>query len=84
MAELHKKYEWLMFFSVPKVIVLQQMLISDEPEVDSIVEGIGPLLVNTPSAREALSAAVKVGICLYMIFRSHHSQSKNCLHFLSL
>ena len=59
-SKLHKKYEWLMFFSVAKVIVLQEMLISEEPKVESIVEEIGPLLVNTPSAREALTTAVKV------------------------
>jgi hypothetical protein len=58
-SKLHKKYEWLMFFSVAKVIVLQEMLISEEPKVESIVEEIGPLLVNTPSAREALTTAVK-------------------------
>ena len=49
-----------MFFSVAKVIVLQKMLISEEPEVDSIVEEIAPLLVNTPTARKVLGAAVKV------------------------
>ena len=63
-SQLHQKYEWLMFFSVAKVIGLYKMLQLDESNMASLVEEMGLLLVNSSDARRALNTVVKVHTCV--------------------
>jgi len=56
----HKQYEWLIFFSVAKVLKLHQQLLADPPDVDGLVDEIALLLLNKPSAKQALIKATKV------------------------
>ena len=71
-AELHSIYDWLLFFSVPKLLLLHQLLIEGEkagPLAEEerarwqaeVVREVSFLCENTSDAREQLMKRVKVG-----------------------
>ena len=65
-AELRNCYSWLLYYSIPKMMKLYQLIHSDKhPEhekVAKIVQDVSFLVDNTPQQREKLKIGVKVCI----------------------
>lgn len=63
-AELYCQYDWLLFFSIPKVLYLYNLLTSKEPicenQIDKIVHEISFLSENDRSTRKELQSNVQV------------------------
>lgn len=61
-TELRNQYDWLLFFSVPKLLTIYSMLKSAEPEnqFDQIVQEISFLCNNDQATRDAIKARMKV------------------------
>ena len=59
MAELRKKYRWLLFFSVPKLLLLYHLL--REQNLAAIVHEISFLFSNTQASLESAEVEVNGG-----------------------
>ena len=60
MTELRHQYEWLLFFSVPKLLLLYHLLKEEKPNLEAIVHEISFLCSNTQEAWESALKMVKV------------------------
>ena len=64
MTELRSQYDWLLFFSIPKILRLYKLLSGSEDceqeEVDKIVCEISFLCQNDVSTRNTLKKIVQV------------------------
>ena len=60
--ERRSEYVWLLFFSVPKVLVLNSFLCAEQPlaDLDNIIHELSFLCTNTSEARDAMYEGVKV------------------------
>ncbi len=61
-AELRNQYDWLLFFSVPKLLNFYSMLkvVETEEQYDRIVHEISFLCCNDRATRDAVKASMKV------------------------
>ena len=61
---MYTKYDKLLFFSVPKILSLHEVLVSPDLSVDKMVDEmaheIGVLFENDPEAIRALKTAIRV------------------------
>ena len=60
MTELRHQYKWLLFFSVPKLLLLYHLLQEENPNLEAIVHEIIFLCSNTQEAWESALKMVKV------------------------
>ncbi len=60
MEELHSSYKWLLFFRVPKLMILCDLLRADKPCVSEIVQEIGFLFQRDAVSRALLQNVVRV------------------------
>ena len=65
MTELRHQYKWLLFFSVPKLLLLYHLLQEENPNLEAIVHEIIFLCSNTQEAWESALKIVKVS-CQWM------------------
>ena len=65
MSELRNQYKWLLFFSMPKLLVLYHLLQEMNPNLETIVHEISFLCSNTQEAWESALKMVKVS-CQWM------------------
>ena len=59
-SQLQKEYSWLLFFSVPKLLLLYSLVDVQEPNIPAIVVEISFLFENTSEVREKVTTALKV------------------------
>ena len=57
---MHKSYEKLLFFSVPKVISLHAVIKHPDFSADKVIQEIGFLFENSPKAIEMLRKTANV------------------------
>ena len=58
--ELRNKYDWLLFFSLPKLLVLYHLLRAEDPNLEAIVHEISFLCSNEQAAWKGVQAGVEV------------------------
>ena len=58
--ELHTSYKWLLFFRVPKLMILYDLLRADKPCISEIVQEIGFLFKRDAASRALLQGVVMV------------------------
>lgn len=58
--ELRAKYDWLLFFSVPKLLLLYHLLQAEDPNVDAIMHEISFLCSNERGDWKGTRVEVKV------------------------
>ena len=58
--ELRSQYDWLLFFSVPKLLILYHMLQAQNPNVGAIVHEISFLFSNEQAAWDNAQKSVEV------------------------
>ena len=58
--ELRNQYHWLLFFSVPKMLLLYHLLQEKKPNVEAIVHEISFLCCNEQAAWENARVVVEV------------------------
>ena len=65
MAELRSQYDWLLFFSVPKLLAIYGLLTYTEPEeqLDQLMHEISFLFCNNQVTRDAVKANMEVCAC---------------------
>ncbi len=57
---LHAKYRWLLFFRVPKLMILYELISAEVLSPSTIISEIGFLFQNDPLTRVKLSPLVEV------------------------
>lgn len=57
-AELRDQYPWLLYFSIPRILRLYQLICSNE--VDKIIHDVSFLTDNKPADRKRLKKTIKV------------------------
>ena len=57
---LHNSNKWLLFFRVPKLIVLYEALTAESPSVPAIIQEIGFLFQRKAHTNESFKSAVTV------------------------
>ena len=60
-AALRNKYDWLLFFKVPKLLLLYHLLTAKDPNLEAIMHEISFLCSNKQEAWERTLEMVKVG-----------------------
>jgi len=65
---LHRQHKWLMFLTVPKVIILSDQLTSNEHDAQRIVKEISFLFLNRRDVRSKLQNTVQVSIYIAIVF----------------
>ena len=73
MTELRSQYDWLLFFSIPKILRLYKLLsvCNSEPEVIyRIVREISFLCPNNLSTRDMLYGNILVSVTVYVAINS--------------
>ena len=85
-SQLRREYSWLLFFSVPKLLLLYSLVDEQEPNLAAIVAEISFLFENSVKVRENLTTVLKVsgtqtlhGRCGYI-----HVISPRALHQLPI
>ena len=58
--ELRAKYDWLLFFSVPKLLILYHLLQVEDPNLETIVHEISFLCSNEQAAWKGVCMKVEV------------------------
>ena len=58
--ELRNQYKWLMFFSIPKMLLLYNLLIAKDPNLKAIVHEISFLCCNDQAVWQSVQVAVEV------------------------
>ena len=58
--ELRSQYDWLLFFNVPKLLLLYHLLLEENPNLEAIVHEISFLCSNEQGALESVRVAVEV------------------------
>ena len=58
--ELRNKYDWLLFFSLPKLLFLYHLLQPENPNLEAIVHEISFLCSNEQAAWKGVQAGVEV------------------------
>ena len=58
-AQLRKKYNQLLFFSVPKLLILYDLLISCEKSTERIAKEVEFIFRNAPEVQLRLKDAIK-------------------------
>ena len=58
--ELRNQYKWLLFFSIPKMLLLHNLLRAKDPNLKAIVHEISFLCCNDQAVWESVQVAVKV------------------------
>lgn len=70
-ANLHKVYSWLLFFSVPKLLKLYRLLSKEQENMDvrlkRIVHEISFLCVNNVEVRKRMNTKVQVCACVTLM-----------------
>lgn len=61
LENLHESYKWLLFFRVPKLLVLYDCLSVDVPLVDAVTTEVCFLFRRDQDTKKKLKSAVKVG-----------------------
>jgi len=64
-SELRSQYDWLLFFSIPKILNLYNLMSSGEDKMDQIVAEVSFLCRNNQASRDTKRLAVKVHIYMY-------------------
>ena len=61
-AEKRKEYEWLLFLRIPKVLILNTYLCSEQAleNLDKVVHELSFLCVNTTAARNEVCKGITV------------------------
>ena len=57
---VHNSNKWLLFFRVPKLIVLYEALTAKNPSIPAIIQEIGFLFQRNVHTSEVFKSAVKV------------------------
>ena len=60
MAELRNQFDWLLFFSVPKLLLLYGLLREEGPDLEAIVHEISFLCCNEQATWESVRKIVQV------------------------
>ena len=60
LEKVHSTYKWLLFFRVPKLMMLYEALAAEEPSIPTIINEVGFLFKRDPDTRELLSTAIEV------------------------
>ena len=60
LEEVHSSYKWLLFFRVPKLMMLYEALAAEKPSVPAIIKEVGFLFKRDPDTRESLGTAITV------------------------
>ena len=58
--ELRNHYDWLLFFSMPKLLLLYRLLRADGPNMEAIVQEINFLYSNPQASWESTCEIVEV------------------------
>lgn len=67
MTQLRMKYEQLLFFSIPKLLHLYELMMSKE--IDGVAKEIGFLFQNKPDVQQKLRETVEVmDACMIVLF----------------
>lgn len=61
-AELRSQYNWLLFFSVPKLLLLYHLLKANKPNLEAIVHEISFLCYKDQAAWESTQKKVEVSV----------------------
>ena len=77
-SQLRREYSWLLFFSVPKLLLLHSLVDEMQPDLAAIVAEISFLFENDSDVREKLSSVVKVRRSPYCLIIS---SSYFCLNY---
>ena len=59
-SQLRREYSWLLFFSVPKLLLLYSLVNKKEPKIPAIVAEISFLFENNMEVRGKLITVLKV------------------------
>ena len=59
-SQLRREYSWLLFFSVPKLLLLHSLVDELQPDLAAIVAEISFLFENDSDVRKKLTNVVKV------------------------
>ena len=65
-AKLRLEYEQLLFFSIPKLLRLYGLIMSQDDHSDAVSKEVGFLFKNKPEVQYCLKKAVKVRIYMYI------------------
>ena len=60
--ELRNKHDWLLFFSLPKLLFLYHLLQADDPNLEAIVHEISFLCSNEQAALKSVRMGVEVSL----------------------
>ena len=58
--ELRNKYDWLLFFSLPKLLFLYHLLRAEDPNPEAVVHEISFLCSNEQAAWKEVQVGVEV------------------------
>ena len=76
--QLRKEFSWLLFFSVPKLLRLYQLLNEEQENVEvhlkQIVHEISFLCVNSVEARRRMNVKVQVCVCVCVCERERERE----------
>ena len=61
-TKLRNQYDWLLFFSVPKMLLLYHLLQDEKPNLEAIVHEISFLCSNEQATMESIQKRVKVRV----------------------
>lgn len=86
-TKLREEYDWLLFFSVPKLLSVYKVLSQQDMDVDALVQELSFLSPNEESARERIRVEIEVcsstsqDVSLISIASVHHwfSSPQKCL-----
>jgi len=67
---LCRQHKWLMFLTVPKVIILSDQITSNEHDAQRIVKEISFLFLNRRDVRSKLQDSVQVSIYIAVVFEN--------------
>ena len=69
---LHKQHKWLLFLTVPKVIILSDQLTSSTCDAQRIVKEISFMFLNSKDVRSKLQDVVQVSIRIVTCLQIHY------------
>ena len=62
MEKLHSSYKWLLFFNIPKLMNMYDLLIADQLNIPRIIQEICVLFRKDHATKQLLFSAVEVEI----------------------
>ena len=75
MLQLQAHFPWLLYFSVPKILLLHQLLSHHQIDLDKIIHEVSFLIINQPQQRSRLQDIIMVSIVHWVFTTKHDTRS---------